>query len=131
MPHFSFCPVGGTKMSRYHLLFPLRPSNTQNFLNIFFIDVAHSLVVSLIFHNQQYLGLMISLELLFFILISSFCTPLTWTWRSLACRGPQGIHLSLWACRKIAMECYCHLTEREQTAVGKRTHSREGFLEHF
>lgn len=43
-------------MSRDHLPFPLSPSNTQNFLKIFFTDVAHSLVVSLIFHNQQYLG---------------------------------------------------------------------------
>lgn len=70
--------AGVTKISGFHLPSPLHPFNIQNFLNPFPVAVTHSFVVSLIFHNQQCLGLMISLESLFFILISSFCPALTW-----------------------------------------------------
>lgn len=67
--------AGVTKISGFHLPSPPRPCNIQNFLNTFLGDVARSCVVSLIFHNQQDLGLMISLESLF-ILILSFLSPI-------------------------------------------------------
>lgn len=68
--------AGVTKISGFHLPSPPRPFNIQNFLNTFLGDVARPCVVALIFHNQQDLGLMISLESLFFILILSFLSPI-------------------------------------------------------